>query len=58
MSKKCPCHQCKDRGGTCHDSCERYISWRNDRREATDALKEERDMEARVGEILFRKAKR
>ena len=55
---KCPCHKCEERTVPCHDTCERYRSWRPNRDEALNALKRENDLRADIGESHYNRVKR
>jgi len=54
----CPCHNCEERTGVCHDVCEKYRAWRANRNKLLDALKSERDMEAHIGKLHYDGVKR
>jgi hypothetical protein len=43
-SKEAPCRECKERHTACHDSCEKYLSWQEEKNSYRE--KERRDKNA------------
>lgn len=48
-----PCKGCPDRAATCHDTCEKYIQWRDKMRAANNANREDRKHEYTVRKTIW-----
>ena len=53
MAKKkiCPCFKCEDRHITCHDTCKRYLNWKEEHEAIRDKARKERELNQQITEL-------
>ena len=44
INLKCPCKNCKDRHSACHDTCDKYIDFKNKNAEIRNRILEEKSI--------------
>ena len=51
---RAPCRECTERHSTCHDTCEKYRSWKRLRDEAVKAQREGNGADAVIASGVYR----